>query len=194
VWGAEVQAITAGHRYRLAENGTPLSSLRTLELLASDERFAHWFTSIIATSPYQAVYWELPPLCASTLDSTAEFVLIDAPGLARMAADPRPFSQHFDRQADDDVIVFPNLGGDALLVVPVPREPMSACTHLAEFVRHAPGAQVRALWRTLSETAIRRISAEPVWLSTAGDAVAWLHLRLDTRPKYYHHRPYMAPP
>ena len=30
----------------------------------------------------------------------------------------------------------------------------------------------------------------PRWLSTAGLGVPWLHLRLDTRPKYYQYGPY----
>ena len=29
-----------------------------------------------------------------------------------------------------------------------------------------------------------RIDDRPLWLSTAGDGVAWLHVRLDQRPKY----------
>jgi hypothetical protein len=36
----------------------------------------------------------------------------------------------------------------------------------------------------------QRVSAKPVWLSTAGGGVAWLHVRLDDRPKYYAHAPY----
>jgi len=32
----------------------------------------------------------------------------------------------------------------------------------------------------------------PTWLSTAGGGVAWLHVRLDTRPKYYRYNPYRA--
>ncbi len=40
----------------------------------------------------------------------------------------------------------------------------------------------------------QRIGAMPVWLSTAGAGVSWLHVRLDTRPKYYHHGPYRQPP
>jgi hypothetical protein len=31
---------------------------------------------------------------------------------------------------------------------------------------------------------------QPIWLSTAGMGVAWLHIRLDERPKYYSHKPY----
>ncbi len=34
----------------------------------------------------------------------------------------------------------------------------------------------------------------PVWLSTAGAGVSWLHVRLDDRPKYYGHGPYRTAP
>ena len=33
----------------------------------------------------------------------------------------------------------------------------------------------------------QRVSASPLWLSTAGMGVSWLHLRLDSRPKNYRH-------
>ena len=34
----------------------------------------------------------------------------------------------------------------------------------------------------------------PTWLSTEGSGVPWLHVRLDSRPKYYHHAAYAEPP
>ncbi len=34
------------------------------------------------------------------------------------------------------------------------------------------------------------IGHTPLWLSTAGGGVAWLHVRLDSRPKYYGYSPY----
>ena len=37
---------------------------------------------------------------------------------------------------------------------------------------------------------IRRLGTAPVWLSTAGAGVSWLHVRLGDRPKYYGHAPY----
>jgi hypothetical protein len=46
------------------------------------------------------------------------------------------------------------------------------------------------LWRATAETLLDRISDTPTWLSTAGLGVIWLHLRLDSRPKYYSYRPY----
>jgi hypothetical protein len=38
----------------------------------------------------------------------------------------------------------------------------------------------------------RRVNMKPVWLSTAGAGVPWLHVRLDDRPKYCCFRPYQG--
>lgn len=34
----------------------------------------------------------------------------------------------------------------------------------------------------------------PVWISTSGLGVPWLHVRIDDRPKYYQHAPYRTWP
>ena len=52
-------------------------------------------------------------------------------------------------------------------------------------MRHAPAAQVHELWRAVGAAMQARLSPRPTWLSTAGMGVAWLHVRLDERPKYY---------
>ena len=48
----------------------------------------------------------------------------------------------------------------------------------------------QALWQAVGEAMARRVGSKPVWLSTAGAGVSWLHMRLDDRPKYYAHSPY----
>jgi hypothetical protein len=35
-----------------------------------------------------------------------------------------------------------------------------------------------------------QLGTAPVWVSTAGMGVSWLHVRLDNRPKYYGYKPY----
>jgi hypothetical protein len=57
-------------------------------------------------------------------------------------------------------------------------------------VHRAPLSQVGELWRVTAEALETRLGDVPVWLSTAGLGVYWLHIRLDSRPKYYRHRPY----
>ena len=76
------------------------------------------------------------------------------------------------------------------MAVPCPIGPASAYGHLAAFARLAPASQQDALWRSLGDAMARRIGDRPVWLSTAGGGVSWLHVRLDDRPKYYGYEPY----
>ena len=78
---------------------------------------------------------------------------------------------------------------DAVMVVPSARAKPTAYGHLAAFVRHAPDAQRHALWQSVGESMTRRVGAKPVWLSTAGAGVSWLHVRLEDQPKYYRFGP-----
>ena len=39
---------------------------------------------------------------------------------------------------------------------------------------------------------LHRSPEETTWLSTSGLGVYWLHVRLDSYPKYYTYRPYKA--
>jgi hypothetical protein len=86
-----------------------------------------------------------------------------------------------------------SLGGDAQLIVPSPRTEISAYGHLAAFLRQAPQRQLDAFWRVVSTAVQSRIGEKPLWLNTAGGGVAWLHVRLDSRPKYYGYAPYKDP-
>lgn len=190
MWKTEISDIAAGRRYRILDDGSSLSFRQLFELLNSSDDFADWYSDTLAAFETAAFNWEFPPLSNSTFDDDSEFVLIDAPLLARLPPDPTPFASQFESCPGQDVVVFPNLGGDAILVVPCPLGPAAAYPHLAAFLRLAARAQIRALWRVTAETLLHRIGEAPIWLSTAGTGVAWLHLRLDSRPKYYRHRPY----
>jgi hypothetical protein len=170
------------------DRGGPATFADVLRGWQSDAGFRSLFTSLLADAPYTAFRWETPPVTAATTVRPFECVLLDCPGLAR-PPDPDAFVGHFGGPGKE-VAVFPNLGGDALLVVPCPVGEVSAYGHLGAFVRLAPEQQRHALWRSAGEALGRRIGAKPVWLSTAGAGVAWLHVRLDDRPKYYGFGPY----
>ena len=58
----------------------------------------------------------------------------------------------------------------------------------------APKTQQQALWQAVSKAVEEQICGRPLWLNTAGGGVAWLHVRLDSTPKYYQFAPYRKYP
>ena len=176
-------------RFHVTTGTRALSWGEVLALWADDPAFCDSFVSVLAGVPWNAFRWETPPVLEHDLDEPFEFVVMDSPEL-RGTPDPTPFAEHFRRTNQRPVVSFPNLGGDAHLVVPCPLVEDEVYTHLACFVRGAPQEQQRALWHEVGLAMERRAGDTPVWLSTAGGGVAWLHVRLDAQPKYYAHAPY----
>jgi len=174
-------------RHHVVTDGVaPLPVSAALRLWQHDDAFRDLFIEALATSPFQAFRWETPPVTVATVSRPLEFVLVDSPELDR-PADASAFRSHF---TDAPVVTFENLGGDALMIVPCPDAPVDAYAHLAAFVRRGPSAQVHALWTSIGQAVQQRLGDQPLWLSTAGGGVAWLHVRLDSRPKYYAYSPY----
>jgi hypothetical protein len=195
VWS--IDAIEAGRpgvqRFAVMRDSAPATYSDAVDAFRGDGSLRSWLSSVLATSRYSAFRWETPPVTTATAQRPFEFVLLDSPGLAHQP-DAGAFAGHFDGTSGPDVVSFPNLGGDAILVVPRPIAAASAYGHMAAFVRQAPEPQKHALWQAVGEAMARRLGTKPVWLSTAGAGVSWLHVRLDDRPKYYGFAPYRAPP
>jgi hypothetical protein len=177
-----------GLRFAVDLDARPTTFAEVVRGWQEDADFRTLFNALLADAPFTAFRWETPAVTAATLTRPFEFVLLDSPDLARRP-DPEAFAEHFG-EAAADVVVFPNLGRDAVLVVPCPVAQPSAYGHLAAFVRLAPERQRAALWQAVGAAVARRVGANPVWLSTAGAGVSWLHVRLDDRPKYYGYGPY----
>jgi hypothetical protein len=189
VWDARIDTLDEGRirRVKIEHDSEPVSYAEVLELWQGDEDgFRALFSSLLAEAPYRAYFWETPPITRSTVARGFEFVLVESPLLAGSAPDPEAFAGPFEAAGTGaDVAAFANLGGDAFLVAPRPRTPDDTYPHLAAFVRTAPTAQRQAFWRAVGAAASDRLSDRPLWLSTNGLGVAWLHVRLDSRPKYY---------
>jgi hypothetical protein len=158
----------------------------------NDESFRDFFCSLLAEASFNAYYWETPPVTSVSVTRAFECVLVESELLAGVAPDPVSFAQYFrSSDAENGVVAFANLGGDATLVAPCPGDALGAYTHVAAFSRQAPRWQQHALWQTVAEAIeIRLAIGSPVWVSTAGQGVFWLHVRLDDHPKYYNYLPY----
>jgi hypothetical protein len=167
-------------------DGRPLSFGDALAGWRTNEAFREFFLTRLAESSSPAYLWETPPITQATLDRPFEFVLVDAPTLAHVAPESRVFHPHF-ASANEGIATFDNLGHDALLVAPAPP---GDYPHLAAFTRSAPVERQHSLWRAVGAAAEERLGDEPLWISTSGLGVFWLHVRLDSFPKYYTHAPY----
>ncbi|MEJ2330616.1 MAG: hypothetical protein P8Z33_12310 [Gammaproteobacteria bacterium] len=190
MWAAHTRSIPSGAKIAIYEDSAPLSFSEFFALLERNNDFAHWYSSLIADCEFEALFWELPALTTETIHKGAEFVVIESAALSRLRPDSTPFALHFAARPGFDVVEFPNLGNDALLIVPAPIDSADSFPHLAAFLRSARRSQVASLWRVAARAVFQNLGSSPRWLSTAGLGVSWLHLRLDTRPKYYNFSPY----
>jgi hypothetical protein len=109
--------------------------------------------------------------------------LVNSNYLAGKSPQPETFRQYYKKK--ESIVTFPNLGRDALLVVPCPTMEEKHYTHLGNFVRSGGQKQIDDFWRVTAEKMIASIGKEPKWLSTSGLGVFWLHARIDSTPKYY---------
>ena len=174
--------------HRIEREGEPVSYEQVIELWIESPGFRSFFTACLSDAPFSAFRWETPPVSVETLERPFEYVLVDSPWLA-VPPDRSAFEKHFSPSAL--VVAFANLGGDAVLVAPCPPATPADYGHLAAFLREAPELQQHEFWRKVGLVMRTRISSRPVWLSTAGGGVDWLHVRLDDQPKYYAYQPYL---
>lgn len=193
MWASSTDITSDGvHRVRLFENNHELTFREITSLLQHDAGFRTWFSDELTRVPMQAFFWEIRPVTHSTFDTAFEYVLISAPSLALQTADPSAFGNQFDT-ATSDVVHFENLGGDATLIAPLPVCDRTDYTHLHGFLRTAPKAQINRVWRIVFGLVVEKLSNTPIWVSTSGLGIPWLHIRLDSVPKYYNYVSYKNP-
>lgn len=177
-----------GLKMLLQVDGRPMLVGEVFSSWQVDADFRIWFNQMLVECPYTAFRWEMPKVSLAELNTPFECVLLSDPRLARRP-ESEAFAEHF-HTAQNDIVTFSNLGGDATLIVPTMVGSASAYGHLGSFVREAPLQQRLELWQRIGETILPLIQSRPVFLNTAGAGVPWLHVRLDTSPKYYHHAAY----
>ncbi|MBA2409109.1 MAG: hypothetical protein H0V62_04860 [Gammaproteobacteria bacterium] len=193
MWQAHTESLNDGRvrRITIARDSSPMSYAQVIAGWSTDREFREFYIALLADAPFDAIFWEAPPITRASIGQPYEFVLVESPALATATPDAIAFTAAFAAASDDQcVVTFENLGRDTLLVAPCPAGPANVYPHLAAFVRGAPEAQHHELFVTLATAIERTLSDRPLWVSTSGLGVYWLHIRLDSRPKYYTFRRY----
>jgi len=195
-YNAETTSLIQGRvlHFRLACGDRQLAWSDVIRMWQDAESFRRFFVATLQNVPFSAFFWETPPVTELTTHKNFEFVIVEAKQLVGVPPDHQAFASYFTpANSGSSVVEFPNLGGDASLIVPCPAGPLSAYSHIASFTREAPDAQQHQLWKMVGAALERNLGTQPVWLNTSGAGIHWLHIRLDSTPKYYTYNPYRAP-
>jgi len=189
----QTKANTKTYKYKLYNADRPVSVKHAINLMYNSKEFRSLFVKELRDVSFEAYFFEMPPVTADDFESKDfEFVLVDSPVLAgNTNADTKTFQEHFTSECT--VVTFPNISNDATLIAPCPlhdnsKTNLSHYTHLASFLRHGNEMQVEELWRRVASAVSQRVregGGNRFWVSTSGLGVDWLHMRLDSRPKYY---------
>jgi hypothetical protein len=193
LWRLSTLPIGGGRtvRARLDSESEPISVAVVIDGWRGNPEFRRFWASSLCSIPFKAYYWETPPLSRAVLDRPFECVFVESHNLESLAPDSEPFEEHFTADAAaSGVATFESLRRDAVLVAPYPHAAQDSYTHLAAFMRKAPAVQIDQVWSAVAHAVESRLGERPIWLSTAGLGVSWLHIRVDSRPKYYQHKPY----
>ena len=128
-------------------------------------------------------FWETAPL--TSLNSPFKQRFVKAPQLKSLKEDYSAFQSHFKNlNPRTSVVSFWNKSGDTRLIVPVPLQGHTYTT-LKEFIDTAPRSQRIAFWKKAAKEIKKLVKVSPLWVSTHGLGVPFLHLRISDSPKYF---------
>jgi len=211
---------TAGkgaYRYRLfSGTGSPVNFEIFLHELANDnssmrnilyEAFHRRIDDQVSNNQI-AFFWECPPINIQTVSSTQfEFVLIPTTAFSDTHADCSAFEEHISLNCNNvnrNIMIFKSLNKDATLISPctatgtvVTTEVGYGYTHLYKFLQYGRQNYIEIFLGTIGKQFLsilqekqKTYDLSDTWLSTSGLGIPWLHVRLDSRPKYYQYEGY----
>lgn len=185
---AEKESDRKSRKFSFLEGDDLLSNRQFLKLLSDDSAFRSFYNQYLAGIGFDAFFWENKPMTSSNLKEAYECNVINSDFLARTSPDYHTFSPYFNKE--EEVVSFSNLGHDARLIAPCPVNDNQGYAHIGSFIRQAPESQMHQLWKQTAKEMLHQMGDEPRWLSTSGSGVFWLHIRIDSVPKYYQTQEY----
>ena len=191
LFASEGGTLASGVRYTRHRSSPDFTVQDLLAALESGGSARDEMSALLRGSRFAAYFFECRPFTSGSYSTQPfEFVLVETSFGGGDDVDLEAFKDHFAGcEEGSGAVDFASLGGDAQLISPCPSHAdKGAYAHLAAFVRRAPALQVDALWRRGAlaiRAALGSSRGKPLWLSTSGKGVSYLHLRVDSRPKYY---------
>ncbi len=182
-----VQVDTDCYLFRIYEEDENLTHQEVIHLWECDAEFVQFYSSLLLKLGFMGFCWEMPPITASSLSESHEFVVIKSMAHEAIRPDPSAFAEHFNTLAL--AVAFPNLGKNGIMIAPTPQAGLDAGS-ISSFIKTASAEQLTSIWSLVAKEVNKQVGDAPTWVSTAGLGVSWLHIRIDTKPKYYRYKPY----
>mmetsp|Transcript_15442 Transcript_15442/g.29135 ORF Transcript_15442/g.29135 Transcript_15442/m.29135 type:complete len:259 (+) Transcript_15442:166-942(+) len=177
--------------------------IESLSIPSQIEKLVHVIKE--ASTDYPAFFFETKGVSPKTLTKHFEFVLVKSKQLERFVQDRGHdfdvFANYVNGEKSGasgsiDVsssVSFFNLGGTSKLIAPkAVQQSRYIYSHFGMFLRNAPDQEIVEFWRLVGKEYRKSLDesmmtggSKSLWLSTSGTGVAWLHMRIDDRPKYY---------
>ena len=112
--------------------------------------------------------------------------LIEDRRLKGLKQNYEPFIEKFDLTSKKKhCVAKPNLGKDSILVVPT-LEKSKEFTNLFFFIKNASLEKQKAFWKQVAKEVKKRLKThDRIWVNSPNLGVHYLHVRIDTKPKYY---------
>src|SRR4051794_30528442 len=95
MWAAEMERLPnqRGIHFSVLRDSRPITFAEGVEAWQNDSGFRSEFCKLLAELPYTAFRWELPRISDAELARPLEFVILDAPELARQP-NPSAFAEY----------------------------------------------------------------------------------------------------
>jgi uncharacterized C2H2 Zn-finger protein len=123
--------------------------------------------------------------CMSHLQNIYKEKFIENNELEKAAYNPSSFQKYIESSKNKYVTSFPNLSGDSLLIIPIPRKGKDFTT-MKDFIDNASQYHQKIFWKKVAKEIKKRLKEkEGVYVSTHGLGIPYFHIRLDDNPKYY---------
>lgn len=178
--------------FRLRRGEQYLSFKDVFEMWGNNPKFVEFYKDELIKLDHQAFYWEHPAIKKEFLEKKYECILQRSGPLEHLPCNENHFKDYLHTK--EQVADFMNSGKDARLVIPTKKTDKEIYNHIGKFIRLADNEQIIEIFKRVGVKIFEEIDKQKlIWLNTAGLGVIWLHIRLDTRPKYYRTIKYKDP-
>lgn len=155
------------------------------ENLKNNEIFRNDIINIFMECEHDNVYWEFPPFFLETKQNVAKFAIIKCGNFGK--SNSASFKNFLNNKKDNEIVIFKNLSGDTDLITinSVDPENPNFC-HIMKFMKNSSHKNKHQLLKTIGKEMLKYSNnIDPIYLSTHGHGVPWLHVRISKFRKYY---------